>query len=190
MGARDKPYARDFHELASALQDIHGVVDAYVNWYDVHIEKATAFSWDEIFAEAGEIIECGEKQMSGDPVLCYVRHQCAWFTTQKVSRQWGDDWGNAPYETNAGEPYADEAKDRAPMWRLFKVRFEGSFIEPFDGHSNSPYSVEAINAGVIPWLRSESVTPQICIPAGTPLSKFKELILAGGGQVFEESEEN
>lgn len=38
-------------------------------------------------------------------VLCYVDGQRAYFTTAKLADQWGDDWDDALYEHNAGEPY-------------------------------------------------------------------------------------
>jgi hypothetical protein len=40
-----------------------------------------------------------------DYKLCYVSGSFAWFTTQELSKQWGDDWNDAPYEHNAGSPY-------------------------------------------------------------------------------------
>jgi len=39
------------------------------------------------------------------PRLCYVERQWAYFTTRPIAEQWGDDWDDAPYEHNAGEPY-------------------------------------------------------------------------------------
>ena len=36
--------------------------------------------------------------------LCYVRHNILYFT-DSFEKQWGDDWDDAPYEHNAGEPY-------------------------------------------------------------------------------------
>jgi hypothetical protein len=38
-------------------------------------------------------------------VLCYVDGPWAYFTTQPLREQWGDDWSDAPYEHNAGPPY-------------------------------------------------------------------------------------
>lgn len=38
-------------------------------------------------------------------VLCYVDGNKAWFTTKPLAEQWGDDWDDAPYEHNAGQPY-------------------------------------------------------------------------------------
>ena len=40
-----------------------------------------------------------------EPILCYVKGPWAYFTTQPLKKQWGDDWDDAPYEHNAGEPY-------------------------------------------------------------------------------------
>ena len=40
-----------------------------------------------------------------DYKLCYVDGPWAYFTTQDLKRQWGDDWNDAPYERNAGTPY-------------------------------------------------------------------------------------
>ena len=37
-------------------------------------------------------------------VLCYVDAPWAYFTTRRLSEQWGDDWDDAPYEHNAGTP--------------------------------------------------------------------------------------
>ena len=57
---------------------------------------------------------------------------------------WGDDWDDSPYEHNAGEPYGE----------YIKVVIQGEFMTPNYGNINSRYSVESINKGAIPWLRS------------------------------------
>ena len=44
--------------------------------------------------------------MKKDLKLCYVKDNFAYFTTQKLSDQTGDDWNDAPYEYNAGIPYS------------------------------------------------------------------------------------
>ena len=38
-------------------------------------------------------------------MLCYVDKPWAYFTTQKLEDQWGDDWEDIPYQHNAEEPY-------------------------------------------------------------------------------------
>ena len=47
--------------------------------------------------------------------LCYVSGCFAYFTSKDLTEQWGDDWNDAPYEHNAGEPYG-------PCWHNNPVR--------------------------------------------------------------------
>jgi hypothetical protein len=124
--------------------------------------------------------------MSNEPILCYVRDQWAFFTTRKLSEQWGDDWNDAPYEHNAGDPYEfgahDEKNGREP-WTISRVAFDGCFETPCSNYPNSPWSVEQINAGAVAWLRS-SYPPITVIPAGVTLPQFRQLIERGGGTVY------
>ena len=123
-----------------------------------------------------------------DPVLCYVEGNWAYFTTQKLEDQWGDDFDDAPYEHNAGPPYefnkvdSDRGKD---PWTITKVAFDGGFYTPCDSHNNSPYSVEQINSGVVPWL-NDWKSDGIVIYAGTTLSQFCELVRKAGGTIYME----
>lgn len=125
----------------------------------------------------------------GSPVLCYVSGCWAYFTTRKLSEQWGDDWSDAPYEHNAETPYEygehDRNKGRAP-WTITKVAFDGDFEPPCEGHCNSPWSVEQINAGAVAWLRTSRWHggKPVIVPAGTTLERFCELIREGGGNVY------
>ena len=126
--------------------------------------------------------------------LCYVDGAWAYFTTQPLDKQWGDDWNDAPYEYNAGTPYEygehDRKQGRDP-WELCKCAFDGywdtpeteHFNNPYS-HFNSPYSVEAINGGAIAWLRQTHRGININIPAGTTLDEFIRLIELGGGRVY------
>lgn len=124
------------------------------------------------------------------PVLCYVDGPWAYFTTQPLENQWGDDWNDAPYEHNAGTPYAFHEHDRArgkEPWEIVKVVWEGPFFTPGHDTSNSRYSVEMINAGQIAWLRTDEwVKTPVAIPAGTPLPLFIEKVRAAGGSVYME----
>jgi hypothetical protein len=88
--------------------------------------------------------------------LCYIEENWAYFTSKEVSEQWGDDWDDAPYEHNAGTPYGFyRQQDNDGI--VIRVAFEVDQMErPCDGTINSEYSVEQINAGEVPWLRSES----------------------------------
>lgn len=120
------------------------------------------------------------------PILCYISEPWAYFTTQDLKDQWGDDWDDAPYEHNAGTPYEHRNEDSTPKWKIIKVAYDGDFETPRDCHTNSPYSVKRINAGAIPWLVTSRWTskPIITIPAGTPLDQFLELVSKAGGTVF------
>jgi hypothetical protein len=88
--------------------------------------------------------------------LCYVDERSMWFTALPLDKQWGDDWDDAPYEHNAGTPY----DNREGPSHLCEVHFIDQVVHnteiatPREGEINSRYSVEQINAGVIPWLRA------------------------------------
>jgi hypothetical protein len=128
-----------------------------------------------------------------DPVLCYVDGNWAYFTTQRLEDQWGDDWGDTPYEHNAGEPYEFGAHDRAAgnaPWDIVKVAWDGDLTAPCAGALNSMWSVQRINAGSVPWLITPMWVPGpgVHIFAGTPLSTFREKVRAAGGYVYESPE--
>lgn len=85
----------------------------------------------------------------------------AYFTDlEDFQEQWGDDWNDAPYEHNAGWPYD---KIRTEEHTVLKVPFavvsencngNSHWVKfPRDyGAGNSPFSVEEINAGAVPWI--------------------------------------
>ena len=91
--------------------------------------------------------------------LCYVEGSFAYFTTQDLDKQWGDDWDDAPYQHNAGTPYSpfetikeDWNDDGSPKWEILKLAFDGcNIIFPSDEYDY--WSVQQINAGKIPWMR-------------------------------------
>lgn len=109
--------------------------------------------------------------------LCYVEDNFAYFTTQELSEQWGDDWDDAPYECNAGKPYEDEG------WRIIKVAFDAPSL--FTANIVGDFSVEQINSGAVAWLHScHSLKKVISIPAGTTIFEFKGLIWKSGGDIY------
>ncbi len=119
-------------------------------------------------------------------VLCYVDNNWAYFTTQKLEDQWGDDWDDAPYECNSGEPYYwYDGRDEEP-YEIVKVAFDGDFETPADLSFDSPYSVQRINAGVVAWLATSrrSSESTVSIHAGVTLDEFIEKIERGGGTVY------
>lgn len=122
--------------------------------------------------------------MNDNAVLCYVGRGRAWFTTCPLRRQWGDDWNDAPYQHNAGEPYEDMAD--VPEYELFAVRFESSLLTPEEFGYQYDISVNQINAGVVPWLQSDmwETEDRHTIMAGTTFADFKRIIRAAGGMIL------
>lgn len=112
--------------------------------------------------------------------LCFVQYGKAYFTSQDVHKQWGDDWDDAPYEHNAGEPYQGDGV------KIEKVAFESYLVTPDFNCSNSQWSVQDINACKIPWLRTEDYThgTKLRIMAGTRLHEFIREIDSIGGSVY------
>jgi len=124
-----------------------------------------------------------------DAKLCYVQKPWAFFTTQDVAKQWGDDWNDAPYEHNAGWPYEWYLGEKKEPWNIIRVAFDSPHETPCDGAINSRWSVQQINAGAIAWLfpssydSNEKVKP---IYAGVTLAEFRTLIRTAGGVVYED----
>lgn len=136
-----------------------------------------------------------------EPILCYIKEPWAYFTTQSLQKQWGDDWDDRPYEYNAGPPYSpmvihycdergevkdprDWNADGTPKWEIIKIAWDGYFETPCTYLLNSSWSVKDINNKCVPWLITAS-DPKLKIWAGTKLSKFKKLIRKYGGNVYE-----
>lgn len=109
-------------------------------------------------------------------VLCYAYGNVAYFTTQELKDQRGDDWNDTPWEHNAGEPYTfmSYMAERGIMpYDIIQVQWEGSFTLPGEGEDNSSYCVDQINDGDVPWLQSFRLRPlPVIIMAGTRLSEF------------------
>lgn len=131
-----------------------------------------------------------------EPVLCYIdQHKRAYFTTQALSKQWGDDWNDAPYEQNARPPYDD--REEPQKWKITVVAYQHPKYETpadfaiiasegrWEPAPHSGYSVEMINRKNVAWLadvwssREDALEP---IFAGTPLSQFLQIIRGTGGK--------
>jgi len=89
--------------------------------------------------------KCGRgKLMDKHFKLCLVLDNQAWFTTQDVKLQWGDDWDDAPYEHNAGPPYEyHEDMDCLP-YEIKKVYWESNYWM-IPNRLGKDESVETIN---------------------------------------------
>lgn len=114
-----------------------------------------------------------------DKKLCYIEGQCAYFTSFPLSKVYGDDWNDSPYELNAGPPYEE--------FNITKICFEvDKYSLPQD---LGDYSVDQINnkKNNIPWLKSIWVDrSDFHIFAGTTLREFKEIIKKTGGKIYVE----
>lgn len=94
--------------------------------------------------------------------LCYVDGSVMYFT-DNFEHQWGDDWDDAPFDCNAGEPYEwDDDKDEEWNKHHGHLRYIGFISDGWlkiAGHLgepyNVPYSVEEINKGIVAWLYSD-----------------------------------
>jgi hypothetical protein len=137
--------------------------------------------------------------------LCYIDNDNAYFTTKELSLQWGDDWDDAPYEHNAGTPYEpavhyyidgttkkyekDWNEDGTPKWEIYKLKFESNWNlqRPCAQYSNSPFSVQDINTGIVPWLAGTDVNRHpIAIYAGVSIDEFKSMVKKAGGKIYVE----
>lgn len=98
--------------------------------------------------------------------LCYADEKFLWFTDTPIDKVWGDDWNDAPYEHNAGEPYPE-------FGPFTKIVIDYDYCLPCYNELNSQWTVEQINAGAIAWVRLRFWNGQkdIFFPAGVELSR-------------------
>ena len=99
-----------------------------------------------------------------------------------VTKQWGDDWDDAPYEHNAGTPYehdynqpeqgVENGRGIYPRIKIYTIMVTGghNIMTPRSKQLNSPYTVEDINKGVVPWLTIMNKKDKaVYVKAGTTL---------------------
>ena len=135
--------------------------------------------------------------------LCYIEGDTAYFTTQDLDKQWGDDWNDAPYEHNAERPYGpaihyyadgstkkserDWNEDGTPKWEIYTLKFDGYNMEtPGYRAANSAYSVDSINAGHVAWLAGYDSKNKkyVSIQAGASIEEFKHKVRQCGGKIY------
>ena len=125
--------------------------------------------------------------------LCFVDRPWAWFTTNDLEEQWGDDWDDAPWQHNAGRPYMDKGT-------FVKVAFTGNLYAPgekprdeYDGigeRFKDGVSVKTINRDFYhPWLVETDYGQMygkagVKIWAGTSLEEFVAQVEGVGGRVY------
>ena len=72
------------------------------------------------------------------------------YFTSDIENPWGDDWDDRPYEHNAGTPYETQTT-------VTTIKFRGHYTMPCDFYLNSPYSVQDINNGAVPWAYTDEI---------------------------------
>lgn len=77
--------------------------------------------------------------------LCYFKDNFAYFTSD-FENQTGDDWNDAPFDSNAGTPYDHKGTI------VFKIALYGDFSSAQDDQYSRPTSVDDINKGFMPWI--------------------------------------
>ncbi|MBK3739024.1 hypothetical protein IQ285_00315 [Burkholderia sp. R-69608] len=112
--------------------------------------------------------------------LCFVRAPWAYFTRLPLDQQWGDGWERVPYQQHAAAPYTDSPE------QILTVAFDGPLYTPDRGYDSKERSVNEINRGEVPWLRTQSFVSNapIRIMAGVTLESFVEQVELAGGHVF------
>ena len=104
------------------------------------------------------------------PVLCFVGAGCAYFTTQPLVQQWGDDWDDAPAR-DADPPYYPDVQ-RGEDWWIVEIAFKGEFVGP--DQIEQPLSVKDLNARKAPWLTHLKTVTKIY--AGCTIEEFFEFM--------------
>lgn len=108
------------------------------------------------------------------------------FFTPYYDEAWGDDWDDAPYEHNAGYPYDDIwIGDQRVDIEILQVNFSAprsyyvKYPEDY-GCGNSPFCVEDINLGAVPWIfgvrGNRGNRESLVIRGGITLKEFVEKI--------------
>lgn len=124
-------------------------------------------------------------------VLCFAQGAFIYFTNQPLATQTGDDWGDAPFEDNAGTPHEDNADP--PTWAIRVYGWRGPFDLPCADDGTMSYSVDQINRREVPWLANRRWSPgdplgivstKTCIWAGMAEQEVFDLIRGDGGTIY------
>lgn len=105
------------------------------------------FSWEESHKKYGHNNpHLWMEEFENPDFIPGVQEHYVWFTNNPD--QWGDDWDDAPYEHNAGYPYEEDGYDliKVPVCFAYYCKFPCDY-----GGGNSPFSVDDINSGAVPW---------------------------------------
>ena len=173
------------------------------------LEGLTYEQWQEVYWQYPEY------RMEDLPNPEYIKGEkefYAYFTPKPLYEQWGDDWNDAPYEHNAGEPYDDvilesEVHDgvhvatKIEHYYIIQIPFAVKSYNwnlPRDyGSYNSPFSVDMINSGACAWIYDAAdgkMEHMTSIHAGVTIREFIdklkriELMNPGYKQYYEDED--
>lgn len=129
-----------------------------------------------------------------DYKLCFVDRftdGLAWFSDCEPIQVWGDDFNDAPYEHNCGQPYYDFTDESGVKHEVdfALLHFASNYETPAQhANGNSRYSVEMINHKFVAWLSADSYSEDITkyppVFAGTTVQEFCDTILETGGMIY------
>lgn len=105
-----------------------------------------------------------------------ISEMYAYFTPSNLFDQWGDDWDDKPYEHNSGIPYEDIKKGVEILRIPFYLDPNYTKYPSSYGSGNSPFSVEMINKGAIPWIFYDNKDLFGGLMAGEKVSNFIKFI--------------
>lgn len=109
--------------------------------------------------------------------LCYVDLPWLYFTDD-MDNVWGDDWDDAPYQHNAGRPYPDYIDS------VVAIKDSGLF-SPSSSRRDIWISVEEINAGRVPWLKTPEYSKKnIVINAGEKRKEVIQKVSKAAGKIY------
>lgn len=124
--------------------------------------------------------------------LCLIEENVwAYFANVEPTAMGGDDWNDAPHDCNASQPYPRAGQE------VVRVAYDGPY-EMLGTQSTATtedrlygYSVDEINAKLIPWLADRGygeTYPKYkdLIWAGTTLAEFVTRMQRAGGNVYEQ----
>ena len=95
--------------------------------------------------------------------LCYINGNIMYFTDD-YKNVYGDSWDSGEYQENAGEPYeyneelSLEENQEQGRSHIIYIAFKSDCRTslPYQRGYYNKYSVDEINAGLVPWLLNES----------------------------------
>lgn len=154
---------------------IDDIEQTYSDWDEESqaLINSPDFSWEEEHKKYG----CGNSprlHLKDYPNPDYIegkQEKYAFFTPISLEKQWGDDWDDYEYTSNAGWPYDDYWEDDKPKVDIEIIRIPFYF----DYHCRLPhqsYTAEEIRNKAAAWLYFSNKDDHDVLFAGDSIEKF------------------